>query len=106
MVAKKGREVFLAYFAREFADIYKEYRGMIDAWVYTAAPVEEEVREALLYYLQNVSGKQVILHHEINTSLLGGFLLRMGDYQHDASISNAIQRLRHEFSDNLFVAKI
>lgn len=106
MVARKGREEFLAYFAREFADIYKEYQGMIDAWVSTATPVEQEVREALTQYLQGVSGKKVLLHDKVNEALLGGFLLRMGDYQYDASISSMIQRLRHEFSDNLFVAKI
>ncbi|OYT16177.1 MAG: ATP synthase F1 subunit delta [Bacteroidetes bacterium 4572_77] len=106
LVAKKSREEYLAYFAKEFTEIYKDYQGIVDAWVSSASAIEEEVKENLLMVLKKFSGKKIDLHQEVNSDLLGGFVVRIGDYQYDASTKTLIRRLRTDFSKNLLVADL
>lgn len=105
LVAQKSREEYLAYFAQEFTAIYKDYLGLVDAWVTSAKDIEAEVKEHLITLLVKMTGKKIVLHENINSDLLGGFLVRIGDYQYDASIKTLIRKLRTDFSENLFVAK-
>ena len=42
----------------------------------------------------------------IDPSIIGGFILRVGDKQFDASISGEMNDLRRKFDDNLYVPKL
>ncbi len=106
LVAKKSREEYLAYFANEFTSIYKEYQGIIDAWVTTSVNIEKEVREQLLALLKNITGKTILLNESVNSDLIGGFIVKIGDFQYDASIRTLIRKLKDDFEKNLFVANI
>jgi len=106
LVAKKSREEYLAYFADEFTNIYKDYQGLIDAWVTSAKDIEAEVKSHLLDLLKKFTGKTIILHENINSDLLGGFIVKVGDYQYDASTKTLVRKLKEEFASNLFVSKI
>lgn len=106
LVAKKSREESLYYFAQEFTDIYKDYKGLVDAWVTTSTDAEKEVKDSIMTLLKKVTGKTIILHENVNADILGGFIIRVGDYQYDASTKTLMRRLKEDFSKNLFVAKI
>jgi F-type H+-transporting ATPase subunit delta len=106
LVAKKSREEHLAYFAKEFTKIFKDYQGLIDAWLTTSYQIEEEIRTSILALLKDISGKKIILHENVNAELLGGFVAKVGDYQYDTSIRTAMRKLKEDFSKNLFIPKI
>jgi len=106
LVAKKGREEYLLYFAKEFTSIFKEYKGLIDAWITTSTDAEKEVRESILNLLQKATGKTIIMHENVNADILSGFIFKVGDYQYDASLRKQLRKLKEDFSKNLFVAKI
>jgi len=106
LVASKSREEYLAYFASEFTSIYKEYQGLVDAWVSTSSNIEKEVKDHLIILLKKITGKTIILHEDINTDLLGGFIVKIGDYQYDSSTRTLIRRLKDDFEKNLFLADI
>ena len=46
------------------------------------------------------------LENIVNPTILGGFILRVGDVQYDASISNYLNELRKEFDHSDFIPKI
>ena len=106
LVAKKSREEYLAYFANEFTKIYKAYQGLVDAWVTSATDIETEVKEHLLGLMTKITGKKIVLHENINNDLLGGFVVRIGDYQYDASTKTLIRKLKEDFSKNLFITDL
>ncbi|NOR86965.1 MAG: ATP synthase F1 subunit delta [Bacteroidales bacterium] len=106
LVAKKSREEYLAYFANEFTEIYKDYQGLVDAWVTSSSNIEKEVRDQLLILLNKISGKTVLLKESVNSDLIGGFIVKIGDYQYDASTKTLLRRLKDDFSKNLFVPQI
>ncbi len=56
--------------------------------------------------LKYSTNETVELEERINPELIGGFLLRFGDKQFDASILREIENLRKEFDKNLYVKSI
>ncbi|MDB3914024.1 F0F1 ATP synthase subunit delta, partial [Flavobacteriaceae bacterium] len=44
--------------------------------------------------------------NSVNPAILGGFILRVGDVQYDASISNHLNELRKEFDNSHYIPKI
>lgn len=106
LVAKKSREEYLVHFAEEFTNIYKDYQGIVDAWVTSAKDIEAEVKEHLMVLLKKFTGKTVLLQENINSDLLGGFIVKIGDYQYDASTKTLLRRLKDDFSNNLFISEL
>lgn len=72
----------------------------------TSTNANKEVKESILTLLKKVTGKTIILHENVNADILGGFIIKVGDYQYDASTKTLMRRLKEDFSKNLFVAKI
>ncbi len=106
LVAEKAREEYLAYFAEEFTSIYKEYQGLVDAWVTSSADIEKEVKDHLLVLLKKMTNKTVILHESVNSDLMGGFIVKIGGYQYDASTRTLLRRLKDDFSKDLFITDL
>jgi F-type H+-transporting ATPase subunit delta len=50
--------------------------------------------------LKTLSTRQVTLKKIIDESILGGFILRVGDQQYDASVSNQLNRIKNKFIAN------
>ncbi len=106
LVAEKAREEYLAYFAEEFTSIYKEYQGLVDAWVTSSTDIEQEVKDHLLELLKKMTNKTVILHESVNSDLMGGFIVKIGGYQYDASTRTLLRKLKDDFSKNLFITDL
>ena len=106
LVAKKSREEYLAYFAEEFTAIYKEYSGLVDAWVTTASDIEQDVKDNLLALLKKITGKTIQLHQDVNADLLGGFVVNFSGYQYDASTRRLMNKLSDNFKEDLFVPQV
>ena len=50
--------------------------------------------------LKTLTTKEVTLHKSVDEDLLGGFILRVGDQQYDASVSNQLNTLKRKFTIN------
>ena len=49
----------------------------------------------------NITGNEVTIENKIDASIIGGFILRVGDLQYDASIANKLSNIKREFSNSL-----
>ena len=49
--------------------------------------------------------REVELLEQVDKDLIGGFVLRIGDTQYDASVVSQLRRLAKEFSSNPYVRK-
>ncbi|WP_431111661.1 F0F1 ATP synthase subunit delta, partial [Winogradskyella poriferorum] len=65
-------------------------KGEEVAYVTTAVPLTPELEKKLLDQVTKATGKKVTLENKIDESILGGFVLRVGDTQYDASIANKL----------------
>jgi F-type H+-transporting ATPase subunit delta len=50
--------------------------------------------------LKTLTTKEVTLHKSVDANILGGFVLRVGDLQYDASVSNQLNTLKRKFIIN------
>ena len=48
--------------------------------------------------VKELTGKEAILDSIVDSSILGGFILRVGDIQYDASISNKLNVIKRQFN--------
>lgn len=104
LLAKNGREDSIPQVAESFLDIYNDFHGVTEAWLTTAGNLEKDAKATILQMLKNLSGKEVRLHEFVNADLLGGFLVKMGDYQYDASTKTLIKKLKDNIKNNLVIA--
>lgn len=73
-------------------------KGAEVARVRAAAPLTEQQQSALAEKLEKIYGRKIAVHAEVESSLLGGAVIRVGDEVIDGSTAGKLQRLRHSFA--------
>lgn len=92
---RKGRLSLLPALAEAYRRDLREARGRVDVHVTTAVPLGDEQRTSLEKALAAHTGKTPELHEEVDESLIGGIVLRIGDQKVDASVQNEIRKYDH-----------
>lgn len=86
--------------ALSFTQLYDQLRDSQVASVTTAIPLTEDLKSKVLAKVKELTGKEAEVENIIDESILGGFILRVGDIQYNASISNKLNKLKREFTLN------
>jgi F-type H+-transporting ATPase subunit delta len=103
IVIDKHRESDLNGIAGAYIQFYKDYKGIVTAHIATPVAMDAAMRETILNLVKKSKGDEVELIEEVDPSLIGGFVLTVGDEQHDTSISRKITMLKREYNINLYV---
>ncbi len=98
IMVRKGRGEVLYATAKEFGNQYNEKKGIVKAELLSAAAVTPDAEKEVIAIVEKATGKKVILDKKVEPSLIGGFILRIGDKQFDLSISKSLRALQKEFS--------
>ena len=88
------REILLADVVRNFVDQYEKLKGVKRAHVVSATEMDEGTKQQLQRQLKTLYKSDVQMTAETNPDLIGGFILRVGDQQYDASLSSGLKRLK------------
>ena len=86
--------------ASKYIQVYNELKGSQTATVTTAVEITEDLKKIVLAKVIELTGKKVELKNIVDQTILGGFVLRVGDIQYNASIANQLNTLRREFTLN------
>jgi F-type H+-transporting ATPase subunit delta len=105
IVIKKGREKYLVQIAKNFTEQYKIMKKIITAEVISAIGLDDNLRKKIYDMIRKDSNSEVELVEKVDKKLIGGFVLRIGDSQYDASISSEIRKLAQAFSDNTYIKR-
>lgn len=100
LLVENKRIDILAEVALKYTSLYDHYIGKETATVITAVPMTSEMELKVLAKVKELTPKSVELHNVIDETILGGFILRIGDKQYNASIANKLNTLKREFSLN------
>jgi F-type H+-transporting ATPase subunit delta len=100
------RIAMLKSIAKKYAIVFNHLKHTQVATVTTAVALTEEVERLVLDKIVTLTGKKADLENVINPAILGGFILRVGDVQYDASISNYLNELKKEFDNSHYIPKI
>jgi len=94
LVLERRREEYLAGISRYFLGLLKKEQGIQSAELVTATPLDETLRQSVLQYITRKFNTKVVLHETVDDKLIGGFILRVGDQQVDASIASKLSRIK------------
>jgi F-type H+-transporting ATPase subunit delta len=103
IITRKKRESYIEEIAKEYVSQYKESKGIKIAKIITASPLDDKLRSEVMDYLTKKTNKKIELAEEINKDIIGGYILRWGDEQIDASISKKLRTLHQEFDSNVYL---
>jgi len=98
LLVSKGRLNMMGEVADEYQRLLDNYRGIEPAGVITAVPLAEADRLRLAERLGTVVGKQVVIKPEVDTSLIGGIVARVGGKLLDGSTRSRLAALKRELS--------
>lgn len=99
LIANK-RIALLGDVAYKYIQLYDAMRDTQVAKVTTAVPLTEALKTKVLDKVKELTGKTTELENVIDASILGGFVLRVGDMEYNASVANKLNNLKREFSLN------
>ncbi len=94
LVIHNRRESFLRAIALSYQDIYRKENGIARVTIITATAMQSEVVDRIKELLKAKLDKKLEFVYETDSSLIGGFILRVESMQLDASIQNELKQLR------------
>jgi F-type H+-transporting ATPase subunit delta len=103
LITRKKREALLFDIAKRFLSLYKIDQGIESAVLTTATPLDDDSRALVLDFIKKQGVSQVDLTEQVDESLIGGAILRLGDKQLDASVARQIKDLKQSFNKNLYI---
>ena len=85
--------------ALEYNKLFDENNGVEVAKVTTAIPMDAALEAKVLAKVATLSDKKITIENIVDPSIIGGFILRIGDNQYNASVANRLQVLKRELSN-------
>lgn len=99
LLQENKRFEILEPIASQFNRLFDEMNGVEVAKVTTAFPITPELETKVLAKIAEISNKKITIENIVDPSIIGGFVLRIGDKQYNASVANRLQELKREFSN-------
>lgn len=104
LLTKKGRESFLGEVANTFISQYDLLNNITNVKLTTATTVDQATVDNIINKLKAKENiKEIKLVHEVDASLIGGFVLTYGDKQIDTSARKSLNRLKTLVDDDSYV---
>ena len=100
LLKTNSRFELLAAIAMDYQKQYEEHKGIERVTVTTAIPMDADLEAKVLVKAKEiVQGKEVIISNVVDSSIIGGFILKIGDKQYNASIAHQLEVLKRELTN-------
>jgi F-type H+-transporting ATPase subunit delta len=96
LMIRRGRIHELPRLAAEFRRLDNVRQGITLATATSAAPLTKDEVKALTERMEQFTGGRVELDVQVDPSLLGGVVVRVGDRLIDGSVRGRLERLRNQ----------
>ncbi len=87
--------------ALKYIILNEDLKGEGVAYVTTAVALTPELEKKVLQQVAKITDDKVTIENKIDESIIGGFILRVGDLQYDASVANKLSNIKREFTNSL-----
>lgn len=96
LILRNQRESYLQNIGLKYIDLYFESRNFANVRLTTALPLDREVEEKLVSSIKTLIHKDVIFERNIDSRIIGGLILQIGDLRWDGSIASQLKKIRKE----------
>lgn len=98
LLNENKRFEILGTIALEYNRLFEEMNGMETATVTTAIPMDADLEAKVMTKILTFSNKKINIKNIVDPAIIGGFILRIGDQQYNASVANRLQVLKRELT--------
>jgi ATP synthase F1 delta subunit len=96
LVAERHRMPALFRIRREFDALWRQEKKLLEVRITSAVDLDEELVKSIGSRIEEQTGQQIELDANVDPDVLGGLVLRVGNYVLDASVRGRLERLRKE----------
>jgi len=103
IIMNKGREEYIPAISNEFEAQYKLMKGISEVKLTTATPISEANLSSIKAKLlsSNETSQEVEIDTIVDPSILGGFIIEIGDKLYNDSIAYKLSQMKKGFKGNL-----
>lgn len=101
-----NRIIQLQSVAQKYTILFNELNHVQVAKVTTAVPLDANLEAKILEKVKELTGNVATLESTVDPSILGGFILRIGDLQYNTSVAKSLKNLSRELTNNTYISKI
>jgi len=99
LLFENKRFEILDVIATEYSKLFDIKNNVEVAKVTTAAAMDAVLEAKVLAKIATLSDKKITIENIVDPAIIGGFILRIGDQQYNASVANRLQVLKRELSN-------
>lgn len=97
LIVEKDRYGQIGEIMQYFLDEGKKLKGIGVAWVRSALPLREEQKKQVeAKLLETTSFREMEMHYQVDDTLIGGMVIRIGDRVADSSIRTKLSHLEQQ----------
>ena len=104
LLATNNRINLLDQVAEQFIAIYQVQQGKQTVLVTTAVPLTATIENTIMSKAKEFSSAKLTLSSVVDPSIIGGFILRIGDLQYNASVVQKLDTLKRELTQTNYSA--
>jgi F-type H+-transporting ATPase subunit delta len=97
LLLENNREKLTLSVALRYIDLYREQKNIHSGKLTTASEVDVKTEKRIIELVQKVTGGTLEIEKNIDSSILGGFLLEVDNVRWDASVSGQLRNIRNEY---------
>ncbi len=94
LLADRHRENIIAEISAHYKHLSNESKGIADAIVTTAFPMTDEDKKELVETFQPIVGKTLQIKEVVDSDILGGAIVQVGDRLYDGSLRTKLIRFQ------------
>jgi F-type H+-transporting ATPase subunit delta len=98
VVIDHQRTQLLPEIFESFENVLRERQGVAEAEIFSPSALSETQRNEMIQALEGLTGKRVEAKFSLDTNLLGGALVRVGDTIYDGSLRKRLDALREQLA--------
>ena len=85
--------------AISFIQLYNKHNDIKEATVITASPINEDLKSMILSKINISDTKSISLTNIIDSSIIGGFIIRFDGKEYNASVKQNLNNLKKELTN-------
>lgn len=105
VLSENNRISLLGQVALKYTQLFDEMNNVQVAKVTSAIPLSPALEEKIQAKVKELTGNEAKIENTVDDNIIGGFILRVGDLQYNASIAAQLGNLKREFTNNTYVSK-
>jgi len=93
------RVAIISDIASSFIQLYNKHNNIKEAVVITASPIDKNLENQILSQIKIPAAKSITLTNLVDSTIIGGFIIRYDGKEYNASIKQNLKNLKTELTN-------